>query len=154
MKKLLSLLFVILMVLTLAACGTEYEDTNGDDNFALQTITDEDIIHLKTGSSGLSYHEETIGIMSSSEYSSKNFNGVDQLYLANYILDSDVTLSIGYLNVTAGNFRMVVINNDEIIFDVPLDSAAEAYIFEDVNGSFSVHVAGESAAVEFNFSVG
>ena len=153
MKKVLSLVFVILMVLSLAACGTKYEDTNGDDNYALQTITDEDIIHLRTGSSGMSYQEESVGIMSGSEYSSRNFNDVDQLFLANYIGNSDVMRSIGYLNVTAGNFRMVVINNDEIIFDVPLNSAAEAFIFEDINGSFSVHVAGESAAVEFNFSV-
>ena len=153
MKKLFSVLLVFLMVLALSACGTQYEDTNGDDNFALQTITDEDIIHLQTGSSGMSYREDSVGIISSCEYYSKNFNGVDQLFLTNYIGDSDVTVSIGYINVTAGNFRMVVINNDEIIFDVPLDSAAEAYIFEDINGSFSVHVAGESAAVEFNFSV-
>ena len=154
MKKLLSLLLVVLMVLALPACGTKYEDTNGDDNFALQTITDEDIIHLRTGSSGMNYREESLGIMSSQEYSSKNFNGVDQLFLTNYIAGSDVTVSVGYINVTAGNFRMVVINNDEIIFDVPLDSAAEAYVFEDIKGSFSIHAAGESAAVEFNFSVG
>ncbi len=154
MKKLFSVLLVFLMSLTLVACGTVYEDTNGDDNFDLQTITDEDIIHLQTVSSGLNYSETSVGIISSSEYYSKNFNGVDQLYLTNYFADSDVVVTVGYLNVTAGNFRMVVINNDEIIFDIPLDSAAEAYIFEDVNGSFAIHVAGESAAVEFNFSVG
>ena len=153
MKKFFSLLLVFLMVLAMCACGTQYEDTNGDDNFALQTITDEDIIHLQTGSSGLSYTETTVGFLSSSEYSAKNFNGVDQLYQADYFFDSDVVVSISYLNVTAGNFRMVVINNDEIIFDIPLGSAAETYTFEDINGSFSIHAAGESAAVEFNFSV-
>lgn len=154
MKKLFSLMLVLLMFFSLSACGTEYEDTNGDDDFTLQTITDDDIINLRTGSSGMSSRESSVGAISSSEYSSKNFNGVDQLFQTNYIGNSDVTLTVGYLNVTAGNFRMVVINNDEIIFDVPLGSAAEAYIFEDINGSFAVHVAGESAAVEFNFSVG
>ena len=154
MKKLFSLLLVFLMILALSACGTEYEDTNGDDNFDLQTITDEDIIHLQTGSSGLSYSETSVSIISSSEYYSKIFNGVEQLYLANYFADSDVVVTVGYLNVTAGNFRMVVINNDEIIFDIPLDSAAEAYTFEDVNGSFAIHIAGESAAFELNLSVG
>lgn len=153
MKKLFSMLLALLMVLTLFACGSEYEDTNGDDNFELETITDDDIIHLRTGSSGMSYKEVSVGSVSSREYSSKNFNGVDEVFQTNYIGDSDVTVSIGYLRVTAGNFRMVVINNDEIIFDVPLDSTAETYIFEDMNGSFSIHVAGESAAVEFDFSV-
>ena len=140
MKKLLSLLLSFLMVLALSACGTEYEDTNGADNFELQTITDEDIIHLKTGASGLSYSESSIGGITSSEYSSKNFNGVEQLYQSNYILDSDVVVNISYINVTAGNFRMVVINNDEIISDIRLDSFGEIYTFEDVNGAFSIHV--------------
>ena len=153
MKKILCLICALLMALSLAGCGTEYADTNGADNYDLQHITDSDIIDLSTGSSGLSYHEETIGGLSSKEYNSKNFNGVEQLYLNNYFVNSDVRIYIGHMSVTAGNFRMVVINNDEIIFDIPLDSFNETYWFEDINGSFSIHVAGESAAVDFYFSV-
>lgn len=154
MKKPLSLLLAFLMVLALSACAAEYEDTNGDDNFALQTITDEDIINLQIGSSGINYTESSFGSISGNEYYSKNFNGVEQLFVENYIWDSDITISVGYLDVTAGNFRMVVINNDEIIFDVPLNISAETYYFEDINGYFSVHIAGESANVKFNYSVG
>ena len=77
MKKITILLAAILyLCFSLAACTTAYEDTNGADDFTLQTITDENIIHLETGSSGLNYTEEHLGdIIHSSSYSAKNFNG-------------------------------------------------------------------------------
>ena len=85
MKKMLSLLLIGTMCFSLIACGTEYEDTNGEDDLSLETITDENIINLDTGASGLSYTEESLGdSIHSSEYSSKNFNGVEQIYLTNF----------------------------------------------------------------------
>ena len=57
MKKLLCFIFVISTCFMLAGCGTEYEDTNGADDYTLQTITDENIIHLEVGASGLAYTE-------------------------------------------------------------------------------------------------
>lgn len=98
MKKFLSVFCMICMCLALVGCGTEYEDTNGADDFALQTITDENIINLDTGASGLTYSEENLGdVLHSSEYSSKNFNGVEQLYLTNFIAPSDIHVYIGHI---------------------------------------------------------
>ena len=154
MKKLLTLLLALAMLMSLSACGTKYEDTNGPDNYRLQTITDSDIVNLATGASGLSYKEQNFGgFLSSSEYSSKNFNGVEQLYLTNFIFPSDVFVYIGHLDVSAGNFRLVVINEDEIIFDIPLDTFNEEFYFENLTGSFSIHVAGESAAFSFHMQI-
>lgn len=153
MKKLLTILLTFLLCFTLSGCGETYEDTNGDNNFKLQTITDEDIIHLRTGASGLSYSETEFAGIKSSEYSSKNFNGVEQLYLADYIIKSDVRIYIGHLTVNSGNFRLVVINNDEIIKDIPLDAFGEEFLFNDIKGEFSVHVAGESANFTFHIQV-
>lgn len=153
MKKILVLLFLMLLSLSLAGCGEEYEDTNGEDNFALQTITDEDIINLATGASGLSYKESNLGFFHSSEYSSKKFNGVEQIYLTNFIGKSDVEIYVGHMNVKKGNFKLAVINNDEIIKEIPVDSFNETYFFEDLKGTFSVHVAGESAAFDFYIDI-
>lgn len=153
MKKTLLFLLALCLCLSLAACGTEYEDTNGPEDFTLQTITDDNIINLDIGASSLSYTETSLGGISSSEYSSKNFNGVERLYLTNYLLPSDVEVYIGHMNVTQGNFRLAVINNDEIIFDIPLDSFGETFRFEDLTGPFSIHLAGESAAFEFHLSI-
>lgn len=154
MRKVWKLVFIISVLLSLTACGSVYEDTNGDDDYELQTITEENIIALDVGSSGFGYSETKLpGGISSAEYSSKNFNGVYQMYLTNFILPSDIELYIGHMNVRKGNFRLVVINNDEIIFDIPLDSFGDTYRFEDLSGTFSIHVAGESASFEFYLDI-
>lgn len=153
MKKIWSTVLIIMMFVMLTACGEKYEDTNGADDYSLQTITDDDIIHLSTGASGLTYSEQNLGGMHSSEYSSKNFNGVEQIYLTSFILPSDVYVYIGHMAVESGNFKLAVINNDEIIQEIPLDSFNEEILFEDLTGDFSVHVAGENAAFEFYIDV-
>ena len=153
MKKIVYVLLVLCMCVGLVGCGQEYEDTNGDDNFTLQTITDQNIIKLDTGASGLGYEESNIGFLHSSEYKAKNFNGVEQLYLTNYIAKSDVTVYIGHMNVKKGNFKLVAILDDKIIKEFPLDAFSEEFFFEDIKGTFSIHVAGESAAFEFYMDI-
>ena len=153
MKKLLSLLFVAVLCLSLTACGETYEDTNGADDFTLQTITDENIIKMDTGASGLSYEETNVGLLKSSEYSAKNFNGVEQIYFTSFIGKSDVEVYIGHMNVEKGNFKLAVVLDDEIIKEIPLDAFSESYYFEDIKGDFSVRVAGESAAFDFYIDI-
>ena len=152
MKKLFGIFLMLLLCVTLAGCK-EYEDTNGADDFTLQTITDENIIHLETGASNLTYKESNIGALKSAEYTSKNFNGVEQLYLTSFWGKSDIEIYIGHMNVKKGNFKLAVINNDEIIKEIPLDAFGETYRFEDLEGDFSIHLAGESAAFSFYMDV-
>ena len=154
MRKYLLTILAVCLALSLVGCGTQYEDTNGADNFSLQTITDQNIINLDLGAYGLTYTEENLGdVFSSSEYSSKNFNGVERIYLTNYLSSSDVEVYIGHMNVKKGNFRLVVVNDDKIIHDFPLDAFNETFRFEDLTGSFAIHVAGESAAFEFYINI-
>ena len=154
MKKFSLILLSLCLILALVGCGTQYEDTNGPDNFTLQTITDQNIINLDLGASGLTYTESELGdILSSSEYSAKNFNGVERIFQTNFLLPSDIEVYIGHMNVKSGNFKLVVINNDTIIQEIPLDSFNETFRFENLSGSFSVHAAGESAAFEFYMDV-
>lgn len=153
MKKLLSLILAGCMSLALVACGPEYEDTNGENNFKLQSISNENIIHLQTGASGLSYKETNIGGLHSSEYYSKNFNGVEQIFLNDYIMKSDVHVYIGHMSVESGNFKLVAINNDKIIHEFDLDTFNEDFYFEDIKGPFSIHVAGECAKFEFYIDI-
>lgn len=144
---------VALLCLALAGCGTQYEDTNGADDYTLQTITDEQIVKLSTGASGLKYSEMDWGLgITSTEYSSKNFNGVEQIYLNNYILPSSFSIYVGYVNVSSGNFKLAVVNNDEIIQEIPIDTFNETIYFDDITGSFAIHVAGESAAFKMHIT--
>lgn len=154
MKKVVSLMLAAAMCFGLVGCGTEYEDTNGEDDYTLQTITDENIIALDVGASGLSYSEESLnGAAYSAEYSAKSFNGVERIYFENYILPSDVNVYIGTMNVKSGNFKLAVVNNDEIIHEFALDTFNETFRFEDITGDFSICVAGEDAAFSFYIDV-
>ena len=153
MKRLVQLVLVLGMCLALVGCGDEYEDTNGEDNFELQTITESNIINRDIGASGLGYEEISVGDITSTEYESKNFNGVEQIYMTNFIGKSDINVYIGHMNVESGNFRLVVINDDKIIDEIPLDAFGDTFLYEDLKGEFAIHVAGESAAFNFHIEV-
>ena len=99
MKKVLCIVFILCISFTFVGCGTEYADTNGEKDFTLQTITDENIINMETGSSGLVYEEESVGALHSSEYSSKNFNGVEQIYGTNFLHISWASAGISFLGI-------------------------------------------------------
>ena len=143
----------ILVCFSLISCATVYDDTNGADNFTLQTITDDNIINRNIGSSGFGYSESEAFGITSSEYSSKNFNGVEEIFITTYITKSTFSVYIGHLTVRSGNFRLVAVNNDEIIYDFPLDSFGDTIWFEDIKGSFAIRAAGESASFSMYLSV-
>ena len=154
MKKFALLTLAVCLVLMLVGCGTQYEDTNGEDNFALQTITDQNIIDLDVGASGLTYTEQALGdVLFSSAYSSKNFNGVEQIYLTNFLLPSDIEIYIGHMTVKSGNFKLAVIHDGAILCEIPADAFNESFRFEDLTGTVSIHVAGESAAFDFHIDI-
>ena len=153
MKKILCLALSLLLILGLAGCGETYEDTNGPDDCTLQTLTDENIINQDTGSSGLAYKETSLAGITSQEYSSNNFNGVERLYLTNYIMKSDVHIYVSYINVKSGNFKLAAVLDDEIFFEFPLDTFSEDFYFEDIKGTFQIIAAGESAEVEFFYEI-
>ena len=155
MKKVLNILLFLCLLFSLTACGatTVYEDTNGPDDFSLQTITVDNIINRDIGASGLSYKESNFMGITSTEYSAKNFNGTDMLYNTVFLGKSDIEIYVGYLNIHSGNFAMVVVNNGEIICEIPDGTFGEYFRFEDLKGDFSIHVAGESANFEMNYHV-
>lgn len=151
MKRIIYLLCLCILVV---GCSKKYDDTNGKECYDLQTISDQNIIHLDVGASGLSYSEESLNdIFFSSKYSSKDFNGVEQIYLNNYLINSSVHVYIGTMTIKSGNFKLAVINNDKIIYEFDRETFNQEFVFDDIKGSFSIHVAGESAAFEFDIDV-
>jgi len=156
MKRALILLLSALLALQLTACGSaKIEDTNGPDNYALTTITDENIINRDMGAlnpvtvkkSGL-----TIGNLSVDSFVqlySENFTGVYELFYQNLLGKSDFVLNMDHLTVDKGNFKMVVLIDDEIVATIePSDQPIE-FRLEDINGYVSVRIAGESASYSF-----
>lgn len=152
MKKITKLLSACFSIFILSACVFMYEDINGDST-ELCTISNENIIKMDVGSSGLKYAESKLARSMVSEYSAKNFNGVEQIYFTSFIEKSNVFVYIGHLSVKSGNFKMVVVNNDKIIKEIPNEAFGEEFYFQDVVGDFSIRVAGENANVEFYVDV-
>lgn len=159
MKKIKNLLVIIIciaaavfVIVSMINDGCEHiEDTNGPDDYSLQTITDENICKLDMSSMGITESTSTFSV--GTKYSSSKFSGVYELYNTNYIFSSDATISIYDLSVTKGNFKLVVVVDDEIVHEFSLTEPNQEYIVRDVKGNVSVRVAGECAAFKFRLDV-
>lgn len=125
-------------------------DTNGPEDYALTTITDENIIKQDLGSIGGPTISQSI-LSDGYEFSAKKFTGVYQILYDSYIGKSDFQLDITNFVVTEGNVRMVVIHNDQIVAELTPDMFVE-YRLEDITGTVSLRIAGESAAFSFFMS--
>jgi hypothetical protein len=127
-------------------------DTNGADNYALATLTEEDILaKTLTCTGGPNYATGRLvlpggwELSSGVELSAKKFSGITDILWADYILPSDFNLCLEHFSVTEGNFRMMVINEGKIIADVQPGDNIDLLI-EDLTGPTYVRIAGESAA--------
>ena len=87
------------------------------------------------------------------KYSSKNFSGVEEICFVNRIMASEVVIDLSTIMVKEGNFRLVVVYNDEIVHDFDLEEMSQQFKLEDVEGNVSVRIAGESASYEFYLSI-
>ena len=122
------------------------EDTNGPDNYALVTITDENIIQQDVGALNV---KRTSGILNDGiTFSSNKFTGVYEVFTTNFLFDSDFRMDLTGFYVNGGNFKMALVNEGEIIATVEPDMFANVEL-HDLNGSFSLVIAGESADFEF-----
>lgn len=151
MKKLIVFLLTVSFMLSLTACGIEIEDTNGPDDYSLETITDENIINMDLGASGSAASSDDASQVV--KYSSKNFSGVEEICSVNRITASEVIIDLSTIMVKEGNFRLVVVYNDEIVHDFDLEEMSQQFKLEDVEGNVSVRIAGESASYEFYLSI-
>lgn len=139
--------------------GPEHmEDTNGADDYTLQTITEQDVIEHKMGTKGTLSESETqynlagLGISSGRKYSAKKFTGVHMLYNATIMKGSDIYVNLAEFEVREGNFAFYIIFDDEIVGQVePNESGISEFLLENVekSGSLVYVIAGESANFQF-----
>lgn len=157
MKNIKNKLFVPVILIVVIIAGVmlfntdleHIEDTNGAENFELQTITDEDIAKIEMGS--LNVATSTNSITNMTEISSSKFTGVYEVLYTNLIGKSDFLLNIYDFQINGGNFKMVVVHNGKIIHTLTPENAEE-YLLEDVNGTVSLVIAGESADFSFEMA--
>lgn len=154
--KTLMIVAVIVFVAVIGAWmifgGTDHiEDTNGPEDYTLQQITDQQIIDMSIGSIGgpkISRHALTGDTV---EFSAEKFTGVYEILYDNFVIKSDFVVDLSAYNISGGNFKLVVVHNDEIVATLEPDLFVE-YCLEDVTGTVSLRIAGESAAFSFSMS--
>ena len=150
-KKTLSLIgaLVVAVVVLVGVFlgGTEHiEDTNGPDDYTLTTITDENIIKQDMGALNVS---KSTGLLNDGvTFKSDKFSGVYRVFQTNFFFDSDFLMDVAGFWVNSGNFRMCIVNDGKIIATVEPGMFATCEL-SDLNGSFELVIAGESADFEF-----
>lgn len=150
-KRLLSLVLALVLLGGLASCGPEHiEDTNGAENFELQEITDENICKLDIGA--LYYVRSESIIADTVTYKSNKFSGVSEVFSEN-IITNRFEITVNHARVDAGNFKMVLCVDDEIVHTFALNELTQTFVLEDVCGTVSLRIAGESARFQFDYMV-
>ncbi|MBE6751623.1 MAG: hypothetical protein E7556_03745 [Ruminococcaceae bacterium] len=145
-------IFVVALIMFFPNLGNskEYKDTNGEDNYSLCKITDEDIIEGMDSS--------TLNIVTFDEvkneywYLGKLFNGSTTLGTANPLTSSD-TIEIQKFSVTKGNARLLILADDKIVHDFIPNESGQNFSLNNLEGEISLVVAGESANFEVVFKV-
>ena len=145
-------IFIVALIAFFPNIGNtkEYKDTNGEDNYSLCKITDEDIIE--------GIDSSTLNIVTFDEakneywYLGKFFNGSTTLGTAND-LTADNTIVIQQFSVTKGNTRLLILADDKIVHDFTPNESNQEYSLNNLQGDISLVVAGESANFEVFFYV-
>ena len=126
------------------------EDTNGADNYSLQTITDDNITKMDLGA--LNLNESTDNISNTTTYSSNKFTGVSEIYGEN-IIGNRFEITINHARVDSGNFKIVLLEDDEIVHEFKLNELTQTYVLENPSGYISLRIAGESADFMFDYYI-
>lgn len=139
--------------------GPEHiEDTNGADNYTLQTITEEDVVNQEMGSRGtfrtIEAHFEIAGwsVSDGIRYSSDKFTGVDLIYSTTLFAGSDIYVTLAEYEIKEGNFAFYIVFDGEVVGEIePGDGAYSEFLLENVDktGTLEYVIAGESASFEF-----
>ncbi len=144
---------IFLAVFALWMLGSDLEhieDTNGADNYSLQEINDYNIIKMDTGALNVAKSKELFNNLPT--YKSEKFTGVYEIFHENLAANRyDITLY--NTTVNAGNFKIVLVYNDEIVHEFRLNELMETFTLEKVKGTVSLRIAGESADFKFSYDV-
>lgn len=153
-KLLIGIVAVILVgyfVISMLTSNLKHiEDTNGADNYNLQQITEYNIINMDIGALNLTESNELFNNLPT--YKSDKYTGVSEIYMTN-IWGNRFDITLYNLRVKSGNFKVVLLHNDEIVHEFKLNELSESYTLENPNGTVSLRIAGESADFEFSYDL-
>ena len=151
-KKLGGIIFVVafIVVFIVLMAGDKkiehIEDTNGADNYSLQTITDENIELRDIGAKG--FASKTNNITNKTTYYSNKYTGVTEVD-GGTAISSEYTIFVHRFEVEEGNAKLVLLKDDKIVHEFEPSETIQEFTVENAQGSYmSLRIAGESAKFE------
>lgn len=158
MNKKKIIVAIISVIIVVAILGTavfmlnkgHIKDTNGNDNYSLQQIADSNIIKMDV--EALGFNQITDSFLGFNSCTSNKFSGVAESYSTNVFL-RDFKITVDYLTVLSGNFKMVLVYNDEIVHEFKPSDDVQTYTIENPEGTISLRMAGESADFVLKYSI-
>lgn len=155
MKKLISIIGIVVFVAVFALwmfnSDLEHiEDTNGTDNYTLQQINDFNIIKMDTGAINVAQSDELFNNLPTLK--SKKFTGIHEVYSTN-IIGNRFDITLYNTTVKSGNFKIVLVYNDEIVHEFALNELEQTYTIKKPKGNISLRIAGESADFKFSYDL-
>lgn len=150
MKKFICLLFIFLVV-SLSSCS-HIEDTNGIDNYSIQTFTDEDIIRGRSNTNSLGVLEaySYIDNVLKGSYKVSKFSGIETIneYSSN---DSYIKFDINFI-CESGNGVFAIVSDNEIVKKI---EANQELIFEVSNNykEYMLVIVGESGKLSLKYNI-
>lgn len=153
LKKIIAILGAVVLVAVatvwfMSSDLKHIEDTNGADNYSLQTINDSNIINRDVGAMGLNIHKSAVSGVTT--YSSEKFTGVEEIY-GNNIWGNRFEITVNHARVDSGNFRIVLLEDERIVHEFRLNELTQTYVLENPSGYISLRIAGESADFQLDY---
>lgn len=148
--SLLSVCLIILVVLWFYDPKFEHiEDTNGIDNYSLNTLTDKNIVKLN---SGTLYETNNDNAINDSKLSFIKFSGVMEIYGEDHTNES-LQIDLKNLKIDEGNFQAALLVDNKIIHKFDSNDLNQSFKVDNISGYVTLRIAGESAKFEMEYYV-
>lgn len=142
MRKIITIITLFLFALILTSCS-EYKDTNGEDDYTLQSITDDEIVDDSNYSVIGSFRNV---IKNKGSYRVKKINGV---FTIDTFSKGTYTFTVDF-KVSKGNAKLVLCDDDEIIYEFTVNQDSQSYTISS-STRFYLKVAGENSSLEVKY---
>ena len=148
MKRNSKLILLIILLLALTGCGKHIEDTNGPEDFTLETITEEDILN---GYPEVAVKQSLERDGNEYKYSVKKMTGVKEIFKGSF-QNEDIAITLN-TSVESGNANIVLLYKNIILKRFLLNAENQVFSMTGLNGEIRILVVGESAKVNVDFIV-
>lgn len=147
-KRILLLVLLLFLVVSLGACSYKHiEDTNGENNFSIVSISDDKII---SKSQNLTYGSVRTTKNGETTLKIKKMSGVMDLEKTK-VDDQGLIYSVES-TVNSGNFRIVVTLAEKIISDIEVNCKTDITV-PNTKGTYVLKIVGESANFTMKYKI-